>query len=183
MTNSRTIIEIIDTISLWIGRIGNIGGSIMIAFMAGLITVDVLGRFLFGMPTYIATEVSGYLMAAMVFLGLAWTSRMGQQIEVTIVVDLLSAGARYWVKFATLTISVVFAAWFCILTIEPVVQNLRFNSTSITTLRMPMWIPTLFVPVGLGMLAIQLFSQWLKQIVNIMAFGSPCPEAADDLNK
>lgn len=175
MQKTATFIRVIDAIAYGLSKTGYILGALMLAFMTALITVDVLGRYLFGMPTYIATEVSGYLMAAMVFLGLGWTSRMGQQIEVTIAIDPLKKKTRDWIKFATLTASVVFIAWFCVLTITPVVQNIQFNTKSITTLRMPMWIPTVMVPVGFGFLAIQLFAQWLKQAANIIARGTPCP--------
>jgi hypothetical protein len=39
---------------------------------------------------------------------------------------------------------------------------------------MPMWIPTLFIPVGLGLLSIELLSQWLSQLENIILRGRPC---------
>ena len=71
MPNKLKAIRVINSVAVAIGWIGNTAGSVMLAFMTALITVDVLGRYLFGAPTYIATEVSGYLMAAMVFMGLA----------------------------------------------------------------------------------------------------------------
>lgn len=182
MGKTNVVFLVTDAIAYWCSLIGNVLGSIMVAGMTALITVDVLSRFVFGIPTYIATEVSGYLMAGMVYLGLAWTSRMGQQIEVTIAIDPLSKKKKGWIKFATLTVSVAFVVWLCILTTQPVIQNIQFHTTSITQLKMPIWIPTICVPIGLGMLAIQLFSQWLKQTANIITLGDPSAGPTEDLN-
>jgi len=180
MSRKSGLVEGIDRLASGMGRLGSIGGSIMIALMTGLITVDVLGRFLLGVPTYIATEVSGYLMAALVFLGLARISRIGQQIEVTVIIDRLPAGAAVWIRFATLTAASAFIVWFCLLTIQPVLQNIDFRTTSITPLKTPMWIPTLFVPLGLALLVMELFSQWLRQAVNIVTFGRPYPDRSPE---
>ena len=173
MPNKLKAIRVINSVAVALGWIGNTAGSVMLAFMTVLITVDVLGRYLFGAPTYIATEVSGYLMAAMVFMGLARISRSGQQIEVTIFLDRLPPSARKWIRFSTLTASLIFIAWFAWLTIDPVRQNLEFGSRSITPLKMPMWVPTLFVPLGLGILSIDLLARWLTQLENIILHGGP----------
>jgi TRAP-type C4-dicarboxylate transport system permease small subunit len=183
MPEQRKVIGAIQAFAYRLGRVGNIGGSIMIALMTGLITVDVLGRYLFGAPTYIATEVSAYLMAAMVFLGLAWVSRVGHQIEVTVIIDRLPKAAIMWIKFATLSASLFFVAWFTLLTVRPVVQNLQFKTISITPLKTPMWIPTIFVPLGLSLLAVELLAQWLPQIVNIFSIGHPSAEMPKDPKK
>ena len=173
MPGKVKVIRGLNSLALILGWIGNIAGSAMLAFMTLLITVDVIGRYLFGTPTYIATEVSGYLMAAMVFMGLARISRSGQQIEVTILLDRLPGKVKSWIKFSTLTASLIFIAGFAVLTIGPVRQNLEFASRSITPLKMPMWIPTLFIPLGLGLLSIDLLSRWLSQLESIILCGRP----------
>jgi TRAP-type C4-dicarboxylate transport system permease small subunit len=176
MSGHSKAIRVLNSLAVALGWFGNTAGSVMLAFMTLLITVDVLGRYLFGSPTFIATEVSGYLMAAMVFLGLARISRTGQQIEVTILLDRMPDKPRKWVRFSTLTVSLIFIAWFAVLTIGPVRQNLDFGSRSITPLKMPMWIPTLFIPIGLGLLSVDLLARWLIQLENIMVRGAPYPD-------
>lgn len=130
--------------------------------MTLLITVDVIGRFALGMPTYVATEFSGYLCVIITFLGLSYVARTGRQIEVSIVIDRLPATVQRRLRLATATLSLVFLVYFTIETAEIALLDFRLGARSLTFVHTPIWIISGCVPLGLGMLAIEVFSQWLR---------------------
>ena len=77
---TQSLGHVFDFIVRTSSLIGNVGGSILIAGMLLLITIDVLGRYFLGMTTYVAGEISGYLLVGVCTLGLVYTQRKGANI-------------------------------------------------------------------------------------------------------
>ena len=141
----------------------------LILFMTLLITVDVLGRSFFGLPVYFSTEVSGYILVALTFLGLAYTQRKGKHIRIQLLTRHLPAGAQRYLELTILIIGIIVVGWLTWATKDPVIQNYVFQRTSITNLETPMWIPWLLVPVGFFMLTIQFIAEFI-----IVLFSPDC---------
>jgi len=156
-----------DLFSKYLYRISAISGQVLIFGMTLLITVDVLGRATIGKTTLVATEVSGYALVAIVFLGLAYTLQTERHVRIELLTRRLSPKRRQQLEIAVLTLSMVFIAWFTWATMGPVIQNYITHHVSITFLHAPMWIPYLFVPVGAGMLAIGLLIEIIGKIRNL----------------
>lgn len=154
----------LDIFSKYLFRISAVSGQVLILGMALLITVDVLGRATLGKSTLVATEISGYALVALVFLGLAYTLRMERHIKIELVTRRLSPRKQQQLEIAVLILSLVFIAWFTWATMGPVVLNYIQHHTSITYLHTPYWIPYLFVPVGAGMLAIGLLIEIIGKL-------------------
>ena len=160
------LIRILDSIGRRAGSIGGIGGAMFIFLMTLLITVDVIGRA-FGMPTYIAIEMSGYMLIGIVFLGLAYTQRKGRHIKIIMLTERLSPRKRQVLEIVALTVGLAFIGWFTWSTFGPVIQNYVLKTTSLTVVHTPLWIPYGFVAVGLGMLAIELLVELIKEITSL----------------
>jgi len=143
---------ILKTFVKYFYLVSRVSGQVLILFMTLLITVDVLGRATLGKSTLIATELSGYTLVAVVFLGLAYTLKMGRHISVEIITSRLPERKRMQLETAIYILGAIFMAWLTWTTWEPVIRNLQTHS--ITTLQTPMWIPYLFIPVGSGMLTL-----------------------------
>ena len=139
------------------------GGGVFVFLMTLLISVDVLGRAV-RKPTYVAIEMSGYLLVGIVFLGLAYTQRRGQHISIVMLTDKLPLEKRRALKIATLILSAIFIIWLTWFTFGPVLQNYRLKAISLTLVHTPLWIPYAFIPLGLGMLAIELISEIIEEI-------------------
>ena len=140
---------------------GSVSGAAFIFLMTLLITIDVLGRAI-GMPSYIADEMSGYLLIGIVFLGLGYTQRKGKHIQITILTRNLSGRKRRIIEIATLLLALVFIGWFTFSTIAPVIQNYQVNATSLSIIATPLWIPWLLIPLGLAILAIELIVELIQ---------------------
>jgi len=131
--------------------------------MALLITVDVVGRTL-GTSTKISFEVSGYLLIAVSFLGLAITQREGKHIQISILISRLSQRRQKQFQVVALSVALVFTSWFTWLTWGNAIAAYSVNNVSMTPLHTPLWIPYMLVPIGLGMLALQLVVDLIKTI-------------------
>ena len=143
--------------------IGSITGATFIALMTLLITVDVLGRAL-GQPTYVATEMSGYMLVGITFLGLAYTQRKGGHIKITMVTNLLPNRLQKQLEIATLLVSIIFIGWCAWATVTPVIESYIYNRTSLTVIHTPLWIVQLVIPVGFAMLALELLFKFITTI-------------------
>ena len=138
-------------------------GATCILVMTLLMTVDVLGRFL-GMPTGVAHELSGYMLVAIVLLGLAHTQRKGKHIKIILLTNRLSQRKRRQLEIVTLTLASVCVGVLTWYTSSPFIENYVAKNTSVTQLHTPLWIPYSLVPLGLGMLAIELIFATIKTI-------------------
>jgi TRAP-type C4-dicarboxylate transport system permease small subunit len=132
--------------------------------MTWLITIDVLGRYLFSRPTYVADELSGYSLIAITFWGLAHTQRDEKHIEITAITGHLPPRIKKWLKLTTLIISLAYFAWLTWATLLSTIQSYDMKSISITPLHTPLWIPYAFVPLGSAILTLQLIVQIKKHL-------------------
>ncbi len=158
--------RIFESVIRWTGYIGGWGGAVFILLMAVLITVDVIGRA-FGMPTYVAVEMSGYMLIGIVFLGLAYTQKKGKHIKIIILTDKLPPRVRQLLEIATLFAAVAFIGWFTWSTFDPAKVNYVQKITSLTIVSTPLWIPYAFVTIGLGMLGLEMLTEIIRKIASL----------------
>jgi TRAP-type C4-dicarboxylate transport system permease small subunit len=135
---------------------------VLILLMTLLITIDVIGRTLFAKSTLVADELSGYMMVAIVFLGLAHTLKADKHITVEIITSRLPDEKRQKLEVIVFILSAAFMAWLTWSTWYPVVKNL--HTQSITSLHAPMWIPYLLVPVGSAMLTLAFLIEAVRKM-------------------
>lgn len=135
------------------------GATILI--LSILITVDVLGRYLFQTPTMVAVEFSGYLLVGLVFLGLVYTGHVDGHIKIEILTDRLKPYPRKMLKIVVDIFTIVFSAWLAWFTLGPVLMDFELGSTSLTGTAIPMWVPGALIPLGFAILAMKLFAQFV----------------------
>jgi len=143
--------------------IGAILGALSLFAMIGLITVDVIGRKL-GHSTGVAFEITGYLLLIAVFLGMAYTMKLGRHIEITLVTSRLSQRVRRRLRVATSVVGLAFIGWLFWFTLQNVIFSYTFKSVTRTALRTPMWLSESLVPIGLALLALAIIVQTIKLI-------------------
>jgi len=129
----------------------------------GLLAVDVIGRYVFDRPTLISYEITGYLLVGITFLALAYGLREGSHVKVTILVDYLPASLRKWLALIMDSVALIFIIVLMWKSIDLVRLSLETGTLSMTFLATPMWIPQLIVPIGLGMLVLEVLHQLVVQ--------------------
>ena len=145
-----------------------------VVLMTVLVTVEVLSRDLFNFSTLIADEMSGYLLVALTFLGLAPTLRSGGFIRIDTYRARLQGGARQALELAIHLLALGYAVlldwylWWLAL------DAWRLGTTSIQVSRTPLWIPQMCMAVG-GLL---LVFDVLARLVVVLAGETADGEAA-----
>lgn len=145
------------------GRILDASIGVCLFYMMSVITVDVIGRY-FDHSILIADEMSRYMLIAIVYLGLATTQRAGKHIDIDLVTSRLSSASRRRLARVVLAISIMVLAWLTIITAQQVRVFFLGGVVSRTLLAVPMWIPYLCVPVGMGTLTIDLVLEFLLSL-------------------
>ena len=153
--------SLIDTFSL----IGNRIAVVVLSLMVLLITADVIGRYFFSRPTYVAVELAGYFLVAIIFLALAQTQKKGKHVISTALTSRLPPSKRKWIEISTSNLSLVFIVWFAWKTAVAAHQSYVLETTTISTLHTPYWIPQVLLPIGLSLFALQFTVHIVKLIM------------------
>jgi TRAP-type C4-dicarboxylate transport system permease small subunit len=115
---------------------------------------NVIGRFGFGRSVYFANELNAFLMVLITFMGLGYAARQGRHIRMSAIYDQLPDIGR---KILMVVISLVTAAVMLVLAYYATsyVHRLYELEKVTASLRFPMWIMYLWVPLGFVIAGIQ----------------------------
>ena len=115
---------------------------------------NVIGRFVFGRSIYFSNELNAFLMVLITFMGLGYAARRGRHIRMSAIYDQLPDLGR---KIMMIIISLVTAAVMLVLAYYAAsyVHRLWELEKVTSSLRFPMWIMYLWVPLGFVIAGIQ----------------------------
>jgi TRAP-type C4-dicarboxylate transport system permease small subunit len=145
-----------------------VSGATLVA-MTALVTVEVLSRDLFNVSTLIADEMSGYLLVALTFIGLAPTLRGGGFIRIDTYRARLRGGARVGLELAIHVLALGYAVLLDWYLWRLTLDAWRLGTTSIQVSRTPLWIPQACMAVGGLLLVLDL----LARLAVVVAGDSP----------
>ena len=115
----------------------------------------------------VTDEIAGYLNAAAVFLGLAWTLREGGFIRVEILYDRAKGFVRQALRWLIGLTSLAFATallWVCT---RHVIYAFQHDTRAVSIIETPEWIPQSVMVVGLAILLLQLLAWLVARFRNI----------------
>jgi len=127
-----------------------------------------LGRGL-GINIPAGDDFAAWSMAAMAFLGLAYTFRSGELIRIGLVLDRLPIGGRRAVEIACLAVGTAIIGFFAWHAVQMTYDSWRFNDMSQGVLAVPLWLPQLGYSLGLTILAIA----FLDELIHGLRGGTP----------
>lgn len=126
-----------------------LAGAIVLVGCSGLITIDVITRFLFKRGMVESFEISGYALAACIGLGLAFATTSKAHVRVDILLDAFPRPVRVacdLLASISLALVALALAWFCWKTLA---QSVSMNAKSVSTLQMPMALPQAIWWIGI----------------------------------
>ncbi|MBY0325153.1 MAG: TRAP transporter small permease subunit [Reyranella sp.] len=126
-----------------------LAGAIVLVGCSGLITIDVITRFLFRRGMVESFEISGYALAACIGLGLAFATTSKAHVRVDILLDAFPRPVRVacdLLASISLALVALALAWFCWKTLA---QSVSMNAKSVSTLQMPMALPQAIWWIGI----------------------------------
>lgn len=128
--------------------------AIGVLAMASLSVANVAGRFLFGTSIYFTEEANQFLIILITFVGIGYAARMGRHIRMSAIFDTLPDLGRkiLMVTIALVTAAAMFVlAWYAFFYVQGVYETGRVSAS----LRIPMYITQIWVPIGFTITGIQ----------------------------
>ena len=123
--------------------------GIGVIYMTVGITMDVLLRFFFNMPTIWVDELSNYTLLMMTFLGLAWALSERSHIRIDVVITRLPRIVQDWLRVINSVAFLIFASLLFYYTWEYFWRSLIRGTTSRTLWDVPLAPWQAFIPLGL----------------------------------
>ncbi len=127
-------------------------------------------------------EFAAWSMAAMAFLGLAYTFKAGEIIRVGLVIDRVRGRARRMLEIYCLLVGTACIGFFAWHAVRMTYDSWRFNDMAQGVLAIPLWAPQLGYATGLVILAIA----FLDELVHVLAgraprYEKPPPETPEEV--
>ena len=127
-------------------------------------------------------DLVAWCMAAMSFLGLAYTFRSGEMIRVGLLIDLIEGRKRWVVEIFSLVVGTGFIAFFAWHAARMTYDSWRFHDMAQGVLAVPLWIPQLGYSGGLIILLIAFVDEFIHVIRgNPPRYEKPKPTTAEEV--
>lgn len=154
------------------GGTGMFVAAVSVLGMAFILAGNTISRYVFDSPWYFAEEYTGYLVVMLTFLPLAYTLRTKGHIAIDIVTNRLPEKTRARLEVVTTGLSLmvlIIMIWYALkLTIGSFQDNVLAPTVAMT----PLWIPQMFVVVGLIIFVGELM---FYMVAKIGELKSSCP--------
>lgn len=176
---SRQTVPVLETLTILVDRfVGRLGvlidwfGVIMIVISAGLAFVSVVLRYGFGFSDQVIEEISRYTVVYACFLFVGPLLRKNEHIRVDVISAALSATINRLLHFVLalvflLVAIIVFRSGWVWVT-----DLLHYQMTVIGG-TMPAWLPSLSVPIGLGVAVVFGAGEVLRTLLALIAPDAP----------
>lgn len=129
-------------------------GRVALAIMVVLMFLEVVARYVFNHSLGGVDEFCGYLLVAMVFLGLAYTASSDEHIRVEIVISRLGVRKQQLLRAVTMILFLGFCIILTKLSYDFAVVNYVRDLRSSYMWRTPLWIPVSAMPLGFAMMSV-----------------------------
>ncbi len=131
--------------------------AVMTVMILAIICVEV-GLRMTKRSLLVSDEIAGYLNAALVFFGLAYTLREGGFIRVELLYDRLHGATRQLVRWFIVITSFIYTAVLLYYAVAHVHYSYRTDTRAVSVIETPEWIPQSFMAIGLAVLLFQLLA-------------------------
>ncbi len=142
--------------------------------LAGLCVVGILvlvcaevGLRQFKRSMLVADEIAGYLNAALVFLGLAYTLAHGGFIRVEVVYDAMPQPLKLLSRWVFTSVAAVFIATILFYAVQHVQYAFVQDTRAVSVLDTPEWLPQSVMVIGLAVLLVQLVAFLVERVRNV----------------
>ena len=130
-------------------------GCMGILAMVGSITVAVLFRYILNAPILFIDEYSGYILVCIAYMGLGYAARIKAHIVVDYVTSHLPVKVLPWVGLFQYTLALIMIGIMVWQGFDLWLTSIVEHQLSRTVMATPLWIPRLFVWVGLTVFALE----------------------------
>jgi TRAP-type C4-dicarboxylate transport system permease small subunit len=155
-----------------VSRVSFYAGSGLLFVIMFLVTFDVTGRYLFNSPLLGNLEITEFLLAGAVLLGLAYTQDLHGNVDLELLYNHFPKRAQ---KFLDILPPIIGIGLFTIVCWESGINAIEGWQKNLTSdvLRIPAWPFLLFVPVGTCLLVLVLCCQLFQSLIRTTSPHDP----------
>ena len=128
--------------------------ALCLILLGSAVCIEILSRGLLGEPTIWALEVSGYLLTATIFIGMGPALASDEHIRIDLLTRKLSLRVQRFLRAVAMLAIAIYAAIATFGGVEMVLHSMQFGRRSLTLMSIPVWIPQMFLPIGMGLLCL-----------------------------
>ncbi|NYT84023.1 TRAP transporter small permease [Pollutimonas harenae] len=142
----------ISRIPVLLSRIAVHLAEILLVVLMAITVYAVVARYLLNAPSLYAMEVCTYLLVAISWLSIGWVHYEDRHISVEFAPTKLKGMAKkiaHWVSEATVLFFSSVLVWAGYNVVQTAIEK-GYKSPSL--LKVPLWIPYGFIPIGAGLL-------------------------------
>jgi len=147
--------------------------------IGGMITYEVVARYLFNAPTIWSEEMSRFAQIWATYLAAAYVLRHRELIAVTLLTERFGSRGRRAAEAFSLLAILAFAAVAIVYGAGIALESWEIGRATSTMLAVPKWMTESAIPVGFGLLAVQALAELARLAVPGAAPASGVGEAAD----
>ena len=177
----KTLINTIDRLS----GIGGWAAGIMMVMALVISVGEIVIRSFFHGTFYVTDEYTGYLMAMLTFIGLAYTLRERGHIRMMFLPHLLKGRSHVIFNMVAFVVGFVFCAALTYFTWEFFWDSVVSESRSMQISETYLAIPQFFMPLGALFMTLQFIAEFLKALYILRqdTEGLRILEETDDLGR
>ncbi|MDX9860673.1 MAG: TRAP transporter small permease [Rhodospirillales bacterium] len=157
--------RVIDRFICGLTNISAVVAATICVLMFLLIIAEIVLRTFFATSTYMMDELVGYGVAAMTFLGLAYSLKTEALIRISLVLDKLNPRARTFVDVACATATLLVIAFVANFFWISLFRHYTRGTSSGTMADVPNWIPEAVIFVGLVAFCLQMVAFILSRVL------------------
>jgi TRAP-type C4-dicarboxylate transport system permease small subunit len=149
---------------------GYAAGMFLVVIFAIMMYMSVGRQFGLNIPA--GDDFASWCMAAMAFLGLAYTFKRGEIIRVGVLIEKATGRRRWALEVMALGISTAFTLYFSWYALSMTYDSYRFGDMAQGVLSVPLWIPQVGYVGGLVILTVAL----LDEMIHVLKGNKPTYE-------
>lgn len=147
----------------WITEVSTRLAELLMLTMMVLITGEIVCRSFLGFSLLRVDEVAGYMLVAILFLGITISFRSGSLLRVDFILDRLPAKARLWLDAVFDLMGFCFVATLAFAMVNFVMSTFERGMVAPTLLATPLYIPQSVMPLGATLLAVALLASAIEK--------------------
>ena len=157
----ESFVRLCDRLSVACG----VASGFLMVVSTVLVLVEIVIRTAFSKTLYITEEYSGYLMAAMTFLALAYTLKEKSHIRMTFLHTIAKGKAKVWVDIFAFSVGFAFCAMLTYTCADYFWDSVVTNSRSMQISQTYVAIPQFFMPFGTLVMTLQFAAEVIRSIL------------------
>jgi len=155
------LVRRLDRVAALLSDASGVVAAVAVLGMLGHICLEILLRAVFGTSTFVLDEFVGYMVAALIFLGLAPTFRAHGHLRIGLLLDLAGPAIRRFAEAAALVALTLLASFLAYYFAQAGLRFRRGGTVSQTIAEVPLWIPVGVAALGWANLGLQALSRLL----------------------